>query len=203
MGHWVRMGVGCPCPPIHNNIVTPRHCFFCMRAFFVDFFPIYSINFFFNRFEKREIKRAQRVRTTKLQTRKNRYIHTHKHTHTLTYTHTHTLTHKHARVSTHACTDTRAHRHRHTHTHTYTRKQDGNGALETMARFPFFYLDRSWRHLGSILEALGGSWRFLEALGSILEALGGILEASWRLLEPSWRLLRPQNLGNIELLKLS
>ena len=27
VGHWVRMGVGCPCPPVRNDIVTPRHLF--------------------------------------------------------------------------------------------------------------------------------------------------------------------------------
>ena len=27
MGHWVWMGVGCPCPPVRNDIVTPRHLF--------------------------------------------------------------------------------------------------------------------------------------------------------------------------------
>ena len=26
-GHGVWMGVGCPCPPIRNNVVTPRHLF--------------------------------------------------------------------------------------------------------------------------------------------------------------------------------
>ena len=25
VGHWVWMGVGCPCPPVRNDIVTPRH----------------------------------------------------------------------------------------------------------------------------------------------------------------------------------
>ena len=25
VGRWVWMGVGCPCPPVHNNVVTPRH----------------------------------------------------------------------------------------------------------------------------------------------------------------------------------
>ena len=38
-------------------------------------------------------------------------------------------------------------------------------------------LEASWRHLGGILEAFGGSWK--------------LLEASWRLLDPSWRLLGP------------
>ena len=27
VGHWVWMGVGCPCPPVRNNIVTPWHLF--------------------------------------------------------------------------------------------------------------------------------------------------------------------------------
>ena len=31
-GHGVWMRVGCPCPPVRNNIVTPRHLFcFCPR----------------------------------------------------------------------------------------------------------------------------------------------------------------------------
>ena len=25
---WVWMGVGCPCPPVRNDIVTPRHLFY-------------------------------------------------------------------------------------------------------------------------------------------------------------------------------
>ena len=34
-GYGVRLGVGCPCPPVHNNIVTPRHLFlfFLMIAY--------------------------------------------------------------------------------------------------------------------------------------------------------------------------
>ena len=28
VGRWVWMGVGCPCPTIRNNIVTPRHLFY-------------------------------------------------------------------------------------------------------------------------------------------------------------------------------
>ena len=63
-------------------------------------------------------------------------------------------------------------------------------------------LEASWKHLGSILEALGGSWKLLEALGrlleglgSILKAFGGILGALGRLLGGSWkprrRILRP------------
>ena len=27
VGRWVSMGVGCPCPPLRNDIVTPRHLF--------------------------------------------------------------------------------------------------------------------------------------------------------------------------------
>jgi len=27
MGRWVWMGVGCRCPPVRNDIVTPRHLF--------------------------------------------------------------------------------------------------------------------------------------------------------------------------------
>ena len=54
-------------------------------------------------------------------------------------------------------------------------------------------LEASWRHLGGILDALGGSWRLLEALGSILDALGGILGAFKRLLGRSWRLLELQD----------
>ena len=50
-------------------------------------------------------------------------------------------------------------------------------------------LEASWKHLGGILDALGGSWRLLEALGSILDALGGILGAFKKLLGRSWRLL--------------
>ena len=29
VGIWVQMGVGCPCSPIRNNIVTPRHLLVC------------------------------------------------------------------------------------------------------------------------------------------------------------------------------
>ena len=28
VGRWVRMGVGYPCPPVRNNIVTPCHLVF-------------------------------------------------------------------------------------------------------------------------------------------------------------------------------
>ena len=54
-------------------------------------------------------------------------------------------------------------------------------------------LEASWRHLGCILDALGGSWRLLEALGSILDALGSILGAFKKLLGRSWRLLELQD----------
>ena len=54
-------------------------------------------------------------------------------------------------------------------------------------------LEASWRHLGGILDALGGSWRLLEALGSILDALGSILGTFKRLLGRSWRLLELQD----------
>ena len=27
-GHWVWIGVGCPCPPVRNDIVTPRQILF-------------------------------------------------------------------------------------------------------------------------------------------------------------------------------
>ena len=43
------------------------------------------------------------------------------------------------------------------------------------------------------MGALGGSWKLLEALGSILEALGSILEAFKRFLGRSWRLLELQD----------
>ena len=32
MGHWVWMGVGCPCPPVRNDIVTPRHLLTLARS---------------------------------------------------------------------------------------------------------------------------------------------------------------------------
>ena len=33
VGHWVWMGVSCPCPPVRNDIVTPRHLFLRTRNF--------------------------------------------------------------------------------------------------------------------------------------------------------------------------
>ena len=36
-GHGVWMGVGCPCPPVRNNIVTPRHLFWFSRYMFADY----------------------------------------------------------------------------------------------------------------------------------------------------------------------
>ena len=46
VGPWVWMGVGCPCPPVRNDIVTPRHLFtpFCLGNFFflpADFFFLF------------------------------------------------------------------------------------------------------------------------------------------------------------------
>ena len=32
VGRWMRMGVGCPCPPVRNDIVTLRHLFKMMYA---------------------------------------------------------------------------------------------------------------------------------------------------------------------------
>ena len=44
--------------------------------------------------------------------------------------------------------------------------------------------EASWRHLGDVLEVLGGVLEVLggnlEVRGGVLEALGGVLEASWR-----------------------
>ena len=35
VGFGVWMGVGCPCPPVRNYIVTPRHLFFNHRSVFI------------------------------------------------------------------------------------------------------------------------------------------------------------------------
>ena len=34
VGRWVLMGVGCPNPPVRNDIATPRHLFFFLFLFF-------------------------------------------------------------------------------------------------------------------------------------------------------------------------
>ena len=36
---WVRLGVGCPCPPVPNDIVTPRHLFSRLALFHMADFP--------------------------------------------------------------------------------------------------------------------------------------------------------------------
>ena len=37
MGRWVWMGVGCPCPPVRNDIVTPRHLLFLLSRVKISF----------------------------------------------------------------------------------------------------------------------------------------------------------------------
>ena len=65
-GHEVLMGVGCLCPPVRNDIVTPRHLFFLL-----DPCPVFSIDdragfkvviFFWQRSEERKKKGRARPR---------------------------------------------------------------------------------------------------------------------------------------------
>ena len=47
VGVGVRIWVGCPCPPVRNNIVTPRHLFLLVTiAFLVTCYALYTSFFF-------------------------------------------------------------------------------------------------------------------------------------------------------------
>ena len=47
MGCWVWMGVGRPCPPVRNDIVTPRHFFF---SFLFSSFLLFFLSLFLSPF---------------------------------------------------------------------------------------------------------------------------------------------------------